>query len=461
MATGNAKGAALVEGPVGRTLINLTIPMIFGMLGMVAFNLVDTYFVGQLGTVELAAMSFTFPVVMIVSSLAFGIGMGGSAVISRAIGEGDQHKVRRLTTDLLLLALTAVILFVVIGLLTMDPVFRLLGATADVLPRIKEYMAIWYLAMIFLIIPMVGNNAIRATGDMRTPSFVMLVAVFVNVVLDPLLIFGWGPFPRMELAGAATATAISRAVTLVVAIYVLYYREKMITFDWPGWRALLASWRRIMHIGFPAAATNMITPVSVGAITALVATYGAPAVAAFGVATRIDMFALTVIMSLSSVLGPFIGQNWGAGRYARVQTAVRQSELFSLAWGVLLLVIFAFFGRHVAALFNTDPVVIENVALYLWLIPISYGFQGMLRLTAFALNVLERPLYATALTVFQMFVLYIPLAYAGAALFDLTGIFAAASTAHIIAGIVAFFVLRMVLVRSTAAATARVEARTA
>jgi Na+-driven multidrug efflux pump len=289
----------------------------------------------------------------------------------------------------------------------------------------------------------------------------MLVAVFVNVVLDPLLIFGWGPFPRMELAGAATATAISRAVTLVVAIYVLYYREKMITFDWPGWRALLASWRRIMHIGFPAAATNMITPVSVGAITALVATYGAPAVAAFGVATRIDMFALTVIMSLSSVLGPFIGQNWGAGRYARVQTAVRQSELFSLAWGVLLLVIFAFFGRHVAALFNTDPVVIENVALYLWLIPISYGFQGMLRLTAFALNVLERPLYATALTVFQMFVLYIPLAYAGAALFDLTGIFAAASTAHIIAGIVAFFVLRMVLVRSTAAATARVEARTA
>jgi Na+-driven multidrug efflux pump len=166
-------------------------------------------------------------------------------------------------------------------------------------------------------------------------------------------------------------------------------------------------------------------------------------------------------MSLSSVLGPFIGQNWGAGRYERVQTAVRQSELFSLAWGVLLLVIFAFFGRHVAALFNTDPVVIENVALYLWLIPISYGFQGMLRLTAFALNVLERPLYATALTVFQMFVLYIPLAYAGAALFDLTGIFAAASTAHIIAGIVAFFVLRMVLVRSTAAATARVEARTA
>ena len=130
-----AKGAALIEGSVARTLLNLTIPMTLGILGMVVFNLVDTYFVGQLGTLELAAMSFTFPVIMVVNSLAFGIGMGGSAVISRAIGEGDQSKVRRLTTDLLLLALTAVIIFVIIGFLTMDPVFRLLGATPDILPR--------------------------------------------------------------------------------------------------------------------------------------------------------------------------------------------------------------------------------------------------------------------------------------------------------------------------------------
>lgn len=461
MANGNPKGAALVEGAVSKTLVNLTIPMILGILGMVAFNLVDTYFVGQLGTVELAAMSFTFPVVMIVSSLAFGIGMGGSAVISRAIGEGDRSKVRRLTTDLLLLALVAVITFVIIGLLTIEPVFRLLGATPEILPRIKEYMSIWYLAMIFLVIPMVGNNAIRATGDTRTPSFVMLVAVFVNVLLDPLLIFGWGPIPRMELAGAALATAISRAVTMVVAVYVLYYREKMVTFTWPGFRAIFNSWRRIMYIGFPAAATNMITPLSMGAITALVATYGAAAVAGFGVATRIDMFALTVIMALSSVLGPFIGQNLGAGRLDRVQSAVRQSELFSVAWGLFMLLIFGIFGRYIAALFNDDPAVIENVVLYLLLLPLSYGFQGILRLSAFALNVLEKPFYATALTVLQMFVLYIPLAHLGSALYGLTGIFAAAATAHIVAGIVAHFVLRMVLVHRAATAVARVETQTA
>ncbi len=441
----SSKRAALIDGPVGPTLFRLTVPMILGILGMVAFNLVDTYFVGQLGTVELAAMSFTFPVVMIVNSLAFGIGMGGSAVISRAIGEGDQQRVRRLTTDLLLLALVAVISFVVVGLLTIEPTFRLLGATPEIIPRIKEYMSIWYLAMIFVVIPMVGNNAIRATGDTRTPSFVMLVAVGVNVILDPLLIFGWGPFPRLELAGAALATAISRAVTMAVAIYVLYVREQMITFTWPGWRPILTSWRQIMYIGFPAAATNMITPVSMGAITALVATYGAAAVAAFGVATRIDMFALTVIMALSSVLGPFIGQNWGAGRLDRVRLAIRQSQLFAVGWGLLLVLLFYFSARPVAALFNDDPAVIEAVRLYLWILPLSYGLQGVLRLAVFSLNVLNRPFYATGLTLLQMFILYIPLAYVGSAFFGLTGIFGAATIAHLLAGLAAYLLLRMVV----------------
>ncbi|GIV79271.1 MATE family efflux transporter [Litorilinea aerophila] len=450
--------AALVHGPVGKTLIDLTIPMIFGIVGMVAFNLVDTFFVGQLGTRELAAMSFTFPVVMVISSVAFGIGIGGSAVISRAIGEGNQDRVRRLTTDLLALALTVVILFVLLGLLTIEPVFRLLGATPDLIPLIREYMTIWYLAMVFLVVPMVGNNAIRATGDTRTPSFVMLVAVLVNVVLDPLLIFGIGPFPRLELAGAALATVISRAVTFAVAVWVLYFRDRMVTFVWPGVRPILASWRRILYIGLPAAATNMIVPVSVGVVTRLIATYGAPAVAAFGVASRIDMFALTVLMALSTVLGPFIGQNWGAGRHDRVQAAIRYSEQFSLAWGLLMFLLLGILARPLAELFNRDPAVVETVVLYLRVLPISYGFQGILRMCNFSLNVLEKPLYATALTVLQMFVLYVPLAYLGSALWGLIGIFAAAVAAHVIAGGAAHFVLRQVLAAGARARLAQAKA---
>ena len=120
------KKAKLIEGPVGKTIINLTIPMIFAMMSMVAFNLVDTFYVGKLGTDELAALSFTFPVILVVVSIALGLGMGTSAVISRAIGEGDHYKVQRLTTDGLLLALLVVLCFVIIGFLTIEPLFKML-----------------------------------------------------------------------------------------------------------------------------------------------------------------------------------------------------------------------------------------------------------------------------------------------------------------------------------------------
>jgi putative MATE family efflux protein len=293
----NQTRATLIEGHIGKTLIKLTIPMIFGILGMVAFNLVDTFFIGQLGTNELAAISFTF-----IGSLAMGLGMGASAVISRAIGEGDHTRVQRFTTDSLILSVLVVVVFIVIGLLTIDQVFALLGATPQVMPLIKQYMLIWYPSMIFVVIPMVGNNAIRATGDTKTPSVIMLVAVAVNIILDPLLIFGIGPFPALALAGAALATAIARAITLVVSLWVLYFRDHMITLARPGLDTLLNSWKRILYIGLPAAGSNMVIPLGTGVITSLVAVYGAAAVAGFGVASRVDMFSLTIIMALSSVL---------------------------------------------------------------------------------------------------------------------------------------------------------------
>ena len=191
MSDGNM--AILTEGPVGGTLIRLTGPMVIGIGAMVAFNLTDTFFVGRLGPTELAALSFTFPVVLIVNSIAIGIGIGASAVISRAVGRGEGHEVRRLATDSLTLALSIVALFVVAGFLTIDPVFRKLGATESVLPFIRQYMQIWYMGMIFVVVPMVGNNAIRARGDTKSPAAIMLVAVVVNIVMDPLLIFVLDP----------------------------------------------------------------------------------------------------------------------------------------------------------------------------------------------------------------------------------------------------------------------------
>ena len=211
----NKLKANLTEGDPGKTIMKLTGPMMIGMIGMVIFNLVDTLYIGRLGTEALAAMSFTLPVVMLQGSISMGLGVGVSAVISRAIGAGNQEKVKRLTTDSLFLSVLIVTSFVVLGYLTIDPLFRLLGAEGELLILVKQYMSIWYVGVPFVVIPMIGNSAIRAAGNTVIPSGIMLTAITVNIVLDPLLIFGIGPFPRMELAGAALATVIARSTTRV------------------------------------------------------------------------------------------------------------------------------------------------------------------------------------------------------------------------------------------------------
>jgi putative MATE family efflux protein len=441
----NTGRANLTEGPVGRTLIALTIPMLLAVLTMVVFNLVDTAFVGRLGTEELAAISFTFPVVLVINSLAGGLGVGASAVISRAIGRGDRYRVQRLTTDSLALAVMVVAVFSLIGLATIDPLFRLLGATPDVLPLIRQYMTLWYIGVIFVVIPMVGNAAIRATGDTRTPAIIMMVAAGVNLALDPLLIFGVGIVPGLGLTGAALATVIARAMTLIASLWVLVRRERMVIWSRPKVEEVLQSWRQVLYVGLPAAGTNVLVPISAGIITGMVAAYGPEAVAALGVGSRIESLGLGVIMALASVLTPFVGQNWGADRLDRVRLSVSYAQRFALLWGALLFITLVAFGRSVALVFNEDAIVVATLVDYLRIVPLSYGLLGVLMLANAALNALNRPLQSALLTILRLFVLYIPLALVGSALLGLQGIFGAAAIANGLAGITAFFWLRRIL----------------
>ena len=199
----------MTEVPVGPSLIRLAVPMIFGLVSIMLFNLVDTFYISLIGVQELVAISFTFPVTFTLMSFSFGIGIGAAAVISRAIGEGDHHRVQRLTTDSLLLVALIIICVAGLNYFSLNSIFTLMGASAESLPLIKEYMITWLSGVVFVVIPIVGNSAIRATGDTKTPSWIMMIAAVVNAVLDPLLIFGYGPFPELGIKGAAIATVIS------------------------------------------------------------------------------------------------------------------------------------------------------------------------------------------------------------------------------------------------------------
>ena len=273
-ASSNAK---LTSGPVGTALFRMAGFMIFGNFSMVAFNIADTYFISQLGTAPLAAISFTFPVIMFIGSIAMGIGMGLASLLSHAIGEGDEDKIKNLATSGIILAVLVVAALSFLGILTIDPLFTLIGATAEELPLIRDYMIIWYVGMAFVVVPMVGNNAIRATGDTKVPAIIMMIGAAANVALDPVLIFGLGSIPAMGLEGAALATVISRSCTMVAALLILHYREHMLSLRALKPSRLWSAWKGILYIGLPAGATHALMPVSMGIVTRIVASFGTAA----------------------------------------------------------------------------------------------------------------------------------------------------------------------------------------
>ena len=427
----------MLTAPVPGTMLRLAAPMVFGMASVVLFNVVDTWFVGQLGALELAAMSFTFPVVFIIMSISLGLSVGTAAVISRAIGAGDQQQVRRLTTHALALANVVVALFCLAGLLTIEPLFRAMGAGDDTLPLIRQYMVPWYIGVGFLVIPMVGNGAIRATGDTKTPSYLMIFSVVLNIALDPLLIFGLGPVPRLELQGAAVATVIARSLTLVAALWILGVRERMLELRLPRPAVLWDSWRRLLHIGLPASGAKLLVPLSAGVLTRVVAEHGPNAVAAFGVGQRMESLVLIGVGALGAAATPLVGQNYGAGNCGRVREATIFGVKAALIWGAAVALLLALVAGPVARAFNAQDEVVALAKSYMWIVPAGYGVYGAALLIIEVLNAVNRPMQAVALIAVRLFVLAIPMAWAGSILWGVPGIFAGISAANVLVGLLA------------------------
>ncbi|MCF8019495.1 MAG: MATE family efflux transporter [Vallitaleaceae bacterium] len=431
----------LTQDPVTGLIIKMTFPMIFGMLGIVAFNMVDTYYVSKLGLIPMAAMTLTFPVVMVIGALAQGIGIGAAALISKAVGEQQHTKIIRYTTDSLTLGLILVFVFVIAGLLTIRPLFTLLGADQETMPYVVDYMTIWYGGVMFLIIPMIGNSAIRALGDTKTPALIMTVAALVNMLFDPIFIFGYGPIPALGIKGAAIATVISRAITLIVSLYVLIYRQKIVSFQKALFSDIVKSFKDLIYIGIPNALTRIITPLAIGVITGLVTTFGKEATAGFGIATRIEMFAMLIINALASIFVPLLGQNIGAKKDLRVMEVIKKSELFSILYGLFVMLILILFGRPLAQIFTDNSVVIETVRMYLLIIPIGYGLQGLFLIHTSILNVINKPLHSAMISLIRMFLLYVPLAIVLSGLMGLNGIWIALNASFVISVLISKYMV--------------------
>jgi putative MATE family efflux protein len=418
-----AASPSLISGPIGPALLRMTAPMTVGLLANMLFNLVDTYFIGKLGQQELAAMAFTFPLVFFVTGSSMGMSIGVSSVVSRAIGAGASERVKMLTNHSLLLGVCVVLGLLSIGFPLLNPILRAMGAEEVLIPLIRSYMIPWGCGIVFIVSPMIGNSVIRSTGDTLIPSMVMLMAGGVNVILDPIFIFGWGPVPAMALRGAALATVISYIVVFVVMLSLLRFKYRLLSFKLGGIKAILHSWKEVIEIALPAVLTNQMIPVANGVLTAMMAGYGEAAVAAWGVSTRLESLMMAPFFALSTVMAPFVGQNTGAGRRDRISAAIRFCGKTCFSSALIIWLLTASCGPFIARMFSQNPETLHLIQLHLWIVPASYGFFAWQAQFTSAFNAQRHPLYSTATFLGRFFVFMIPLAWLGQSRFGLPGFY--------------------------------------
>jgi putative MATE family efflux protein len=436
--------ARLTEGPISRNVFSLMVPMMMGMVAVIINNLAGAFFIARVSTDQLAAISFTFPVSFIVGSIAMALGVGTSSVVARLFGSGDREEVRRLTLHAMLLAVACGSVMLAIGLATIDPLFRLLGADDVTLPHIHRYMAIYYWGGIFLVAPMIANSVLRASGDAKRPALLMTTAAVLNIVFDAILIFGLFGLPRMEIAGAALGAVLANVVTFFASAWFVIHGEKLVNFAEPHFEKLLDSWRRILHVGVPTLTSSLMAPVTTAFITRQVARFGPEAVAGFGLASRVEALTMLALMALSAAMTPFTGQNFGARRLDRVEQGVNFAYRFSWMYGVGIAVVMWLGAGFLVDLFDVEPGARHTALLHMWIVPLSYTFLGMSMTTNGAFNAMGKPMAAMWVSLSRTVMVYAPLAWVLSQFFGLVGIFAAAATANVVAGSIGFTWFRVV-----------------
>ena len=441
--------AKLTRGSIRGHLVSQTLPMIVGVAALMSVGLVDAYFIGQLGSAELAAVAFIFPITIAISSLGVGVMVGINSVIARALGEGDRDRAERRANFGVVFALVAGIVLGLLLFALLDPLFRLMQASDALLPLIREYMRPYALGLPLLLVQMGLNGVLRGQGEARMTSYVSVSYSAANWVLDPILITGAFGFAGFGIAGAAYATLIGFAIAIALALW-LTTRTMLGIHPTLIRRCRMGeSAGAILRVAGPAAFSNSINPVGLSILTALLASQGEAAVAGFGAAGRLQSFAVVPLLGLSGSIGAIVGQNWGANRPDRARRAMLWAGGFCLAYGLAVGVLLFAFGDWFADWFTEDPAVIEQFATYLAISVWGYAGFGVLITANGALNAVDKAGYALAQSAARVFLLMLPFAWLLRDTWGAEAIYGAELVANLGGGLLAALVVWRVLRRGT------------
>jgi putative MATE family efflux protein len=424
----------LTTGSIPRHLIRMTIPMIWGIMALISFQLVDAYYISRLGTLQMASISYTFPVTYGIFSIFIGFGVATSSVISRMIGERKTDDMKRVASHSLLLVLIASTLIGLIGAALIGPIFNAIGASAEELALIKSFMVPYLLGTFFVSMPIVGNATLRASGDAVAPAIIMTIAALINAAINPLLIFGLWGFPRLELMGAAIGTIFANIMAMTACLILMQKRGIIDIAHIKNLIHFKDSVKRILIIALPVGITGLLPAILGSVINHLLSKSGPEAVAAFGTAGRMEAFLLIILMALSIGMGPIIGQNWGAGQIGRVKNTVKYAICFCVVWSISTAILITLLAPTLAQLFSDNELVRHNLILYLTIIPASYFLGNLSHGWGSTFNAIGKPQISASMIFIKMIILSIPAVWIGYSLSGVTGVFIAIATVNCITG---------------------------
>ena len=437
--------AVLHQKELAITLWRQTWPMAIGVLALLGFQLVDSAFIARLGTAPLAAQSFTFPLSFLIIGIQVGMGIAIAALISRALGAGEEARAKRLSSLVLMAGGGVIGLLAILLWVFYVPIFQLLGADETTLAYIRIYwgpqlLSAWLGALLYF-----SYSVFRAHGDTRLPGKMMVLSSLVNLVLDPLLIFGIGEWEGWGLPGAAWATAIAFSVGLFVTT------RKLLKRQWAAqeglWPEARQSWRPFTGIAAPAMVSQLMPPLAAMLAISVVAGLGESEVAAWGLASRLETLSLMVILAMTMSLPPWLGRCYGAGDWGQIQQLMSLAIKVALLWQLGLGVLLALVAPWLAMALAGNPDVQSELTLLIRFLLPSYAALGVCMLVVSAGNALGWPLRAMLLSSARLFICYLPCLWLGSQFFGWWGLAAGAAVGNLLAGLMAWQVMRRILSR--------------
>ena len=402
----------LTEGSILKSLIALSIPIIFVNLLQTAYQLTDTFWVGRLGTEAVAAVSISFPIIFLIISLGGGLAMAGTILVAQYKGRENKKAVDHIASQTILAVVLISIVLATIGYALSPFLIHLMNVETAVFSSAVLYMKISFIGMVFMFTYMVFQSLMRGVGDVKTPVYIVLGTVLLNLILDPLFIFGYGFIPAFGVAGAAIASIGTQGLAAIIGIALLLKGKHKIQLHLSDLRPDWILIKKMFKIGFPASIEQSARALGMTVMTFLVASFGTLTLAAYGIGSRILSFVLIPAMGLSMATSTLVGQNIGAGKIERAEKVTKLSASIGFIILTIIGIIMFLFAKQISTIFIPGEIeTIQSSALFIKIMALSFGFIGI----EMSLNGLFRgsgnTMISMVLSIVSLWVLRFPLAY--------------------------------------------------